>query len=58
MAADTDYIYGITVTFFLILLFWLFIMLLLMTLWIPFDTGVPDIVNDAVQVGLVKLILM
>ena len=33
-------------------------MLLLMTLWIPFDTGVPDIVNDAVQVGLVKLILM
>ena len=33
-------------------------MLLLMTLWIPFDIGVPDIVSDVVQVVLVKLILM
>ena len=33
-------------------------MLLLMTLWIPFDTGVTDIVSDVVQVVLVKLIIM
>ena len=36
----------------------LLIMLLLLTLWNPCHTGVTVIVNDAVQVVLVKLIVM
>ena len=38
--------------------FMLLRMLLLMTLRIPFDTGVTDFVKDVVQVVLVKLILV